>query len=227
MPPLEMMERVSVVESARQGISEDDRLAILKMSTDPERHQKVKEIMLAMMGAGVGVLSLTEKPDNLLMWAHYAAEHTGYVIGFDTTQKYWNNFGDERGNSHVGVLRKVDYSEHRPAPAHLAAVSLVEMYFTKSHEWEYEQEWRVFRNVQEADHFIELEGDLPICLFNVPKDSVRQVIIGCRAPEEFQDSIIEIMKTTPEFATTEVLNAAIDDAEFKLNFGRIWPVDKA
>ena len=32
----------------------------------------------------IGVLSLSEKRDNLLMWAHYAAQHTGFVIGFDS-----------------------------------------------------------------------------------------------------------------------------------------------
>src|SRR4051812_29159863 len=29
------------------------------------------------------ILSLTEHRDSLLMWAHYAAAHTGLVIGFD------------------------------------------------------------------------------------------------------------------------------------------------
>ena len=31
----------------------------------------------------------------------------------------WNNFGDGKRNGHVGILRKVDYSEKRPAIAHL------------------------------------------------------------------------------------------------------------
>jgi hypothetical protein len=35
----------------------------------------------------VGVLSLTETPNNLLMWAHYARNHQGFVIEFDTDQE--------------------------------------------------------------------------------------------------------------------------------------------
>ena len=31
----------------------------------------------------VGVLSLSETPNNLLMWAHYAAGHTGFVLALD------------------------------------------------------------------------------------------------------------------------------------------------
>src|SRR5438105_3201695 len=32
----------------------------------------------------LGVLCLTEDPDNHLMWVHYAAQHRGFVVGFRT-----------------------------------------------------------------------------------------------------------------------------------------------
>ncbi|MDK2759992.1 MAG: DUF2971 domain-containing protein [Sphingopyxis sp.] len=35
--------------------------------------------------ASVGVLSLTERPDDMLMWAHYANSHKGYCLEFDAT----------------------------------------------------------------------------------------------------------------------------------------------
>ena len=38
----------------------------------------------------IGVLSLTEKPDNLLMWAHYAQQHTGFVIEFDADDLFFH-----------------------------------------------------------------------------------------------------------------------------------------
>ena len=218
MPPKEMMERVSKVESERIDLPDEERVAILKVSEDPENAAAVMAMMMTLFGAGVGILSLTEKRDNLLMWAHYAAEHTGYVIGFDTTHQYWNNFGDEKGNDHAGVLRKVDYSDRRPSPKHLAAVSRTEMYFTKSREWEYEQEWRVFRVLEQPDHVIGLQNNFPICLFNVPRESVREVLVGCRASEETEKAIVEIVTRTKEYQTVDVLKAEIDPAEFKLNF---------
>jgi hypothetical protein len=211
------MERVSHVESKRMNLSEEERKAILKVSQDPERYKQVEAMMIDLFGYTVGILSLTEKPDNLLMWAHYAAEHTGFLIGFDTSHAYWNNFGDERGNSHVGVLRKVAYSETRPSPEHLAAMSLEQVYFTKSREWEYEQEWRVFRNVQQCDHAIEFDNAPPVCLFNFPKDSVLQIIIGCRASDETAKAIADIVKGTKEYEKTELLRAEIDPSAFKLN----------
>lgn len=30
-----------------------------------------------------GILAITSKPDNLLMWAHYADSHTGFRVGLD------------------------------------------------------------------------------------------------------------------------------------------------
>jgi hypothetical protein len=37
----------------------------------------------------VGILSLSETADNLLMWAHYAEEHTGFVLMFDGSHKFF------------------------------------------------------------------------------------------------------------------------------------------
>ena len=34
---------------------------------------------------GVGVLSLTERPDDMLMWAHYANSHRGYCLELSAT----------------------------------------------------------------------------------------------------------------------------------------------
>ena len=31
---------------------------------------------------------MTENPDNLLMWAHYARNHTGLCIEFDTSEDF-------------------------------------------------------------------------------------------------------------------------------------------
>ena len=32
----------------------------------------------------IGILSLTEVPNNTLMWSRYAASHTGLAVGFGT-----------------------------------------------------------------------------------------------------------------------------------------------
>ncbi|EPJ44297.1 MAG: hypothetical protein OFPII_35920 [Osedax symbiont Rs1] len=37
-----------------------------------------------------GILSMTERIDNLLMWSHYADSHTGFVIGFDPSHDFFD-----------------------------------------------------------------------------------------------------------------------------------------
>jgi len=39
--------------------------------------------------ARLGVLCLTERPDNHLMWVNYARNHTGFVLGFDANAPFF------------------------------------------------------------------------------------------------------------------------------------------
>lgn len=55
----------------------------------------------------VGALCLTETPDNLLMWAHYANGHTGFAIEFDVTHPYF----DERKSDEDEFRYLPHYSE--------------------------------------------------------------------------------------------------------------------
>ena len=52
-----------------------------------------------------GIFSLTTSPNNLVMWTHYAACHSGLVVGFDTQHEYFKN--------DFIALRPVDYVDHR------------------------------------------------------------------------------------------------------------------
>jgi len=81
----------------------------------------------------LGVLCLTERPDNHLMWVHYARHHTGFVIGFDAEAAFFR--ADDR------VLGKVQY---QPGPNVLSDAD-AKACFYKSNAWSYEQEWRCIR----------------------------------------------------------------------------------
>ncbi|MYL96140.1 DUF2971 domain-containing protein, partial [Citrobacter werkmanii] len=53
-----------------------------------------------------GVICLTPKPDNYLMWSHYAASHTGFCIGFD--EKFLETIED------IELAGYVNYSDDVP-----------------------------------------------------------------------------------------------------------------
>lgn len=89
-----------------------------------------------------GVLSLSATWQNGLMWSHYADEHRGICIEYDT-----------RDQPHQ-QLNKVDYKGQRAIKASdlfrwkvrddaAAEQRVLKTYFyTKSGEWRYEREWR-------------------------------------------------------------------------------------
>ncbi|WP_444936035.1 DUF2971 domain-containing protein [Microbulbifer sp. JMSA004] len=82
-----------------------------------------------------GVFSLSEKNDDILMWAHYANNHTGFCVEFER-KNIENNF-----LSHF-MCRKVSYTSEYPNLNRIIDLLDVNL-FTKAKGWEYEAEWRL------------------------------------------------------------------------------------
>jgi len=127
----------------------------------------------------IGIISLTEAKDNLLMWSHYANEHKGAIIGFWAKPAFDGNmfthlhepqldsscmfggFGMFHGECFPVMYRKqpryrvdkfdFDYSN-------IAAEGedriLFEIFQQKSDEWIYEKEHRVTLRLDQADKII-------------------------------------------------------------------------
>jgi len=162
----------------------------------------------------IGILSLTETPDNLLMWAHYASSHEGFVLGFDNQHPYFDcrkGPGDE-----LHYLRKVKYVDQRP---NLPMIELTgdDVLLTKSSQWAYENEWRILRPLQEADEVIEASPQ-SIHLFSFPPEMVREVILGYRISDELRSKITQVVKGDEKYHDVQVLQAKPDEQEFKVSF---------
>jgi len=92
-------------------------------------HKKVDEL--------IGVLSMSEVPDSLLMWSHYAASHKGFIVGFNPRHPY---FHERKGpNDELRHIRRIDYRETRPRGA-ITALEGVDVFLVKSGHWNYERE---------------------------------------------------------------------------------------
>lgn len=128
----------------------------------------------------VGVISLTEAKDNLLMWAHYADEHRGVAIGLDVYEDpyvrgqicIFENLID-RPNPYAcfdgfdvfssGRVKPVRYRKQPKFRVdafdldfeHLDMTQgealLYEVFFNKSDEWSYEKEHRAVLHLSQAD----------------------------------------------------------------------------
>jgi hypothetical protein len=59
-----------------------------------------------------GVLCLTKDPCNLLMWAHYSASHSGFLLEFDEQHSFFNRRA--KAAEFGRYLKKVTYTKVRP-----------------------------------------------------------------------------------------------------------------
>lgn len=156
---IEYLKTIGRKELSEYKLSEAEKKNLIDEILSPdivaERFPKICEFMRYIFANTTGVLSLTENPYSLLMWARYAENHKGYVIGFDSENDFFNRY-NTGVNYTLGQLNKVHYTNRRPKVG-LSKVELAELYFTKSIDWEYEKEWRFFLNLMDADRIIETE----------------------------------------------------------------------
>lgn len=164
----------------------------------------------------MGMLCLTESPDDLLMWAHYAAAHTGFVIEFDPSHAFFNQRRSEADE--LRYLRRVVYSPERPMLTLITAKDLSAL-LTKSNDWEYEKEWRMMVDLKDSSE-IKMVGGSQYHLFDFPRASIKSVILGCRVSEETK---LEIQLALREFdgSQPELFQCEVDKRLFKLNQIRI------
>jgi hypothetical protein len=100
----------------------------------PEALQRFSDFYYENISGKVGLLCLTEKPDDILMWSHYGSSHAGVCLGF-------RNDGEA-----FAVAQPVHYCDTRPAvnPVKQAPEQMLDLaLYTKAKHWEYEAEWRI------------------------------------------------------------------------------------
>ncbi|MBI1886954.1 MAG: DUF2971 domain-containing protein [Nitrosomonadales bacterium] len=124
-----------------------------------------------------GILTLSEVSDSLLMWAHYAANHTGLCIEYDVEAEA------DLGN---GSLRPVSYSTEYPTLSiYDFGVDILKttlrILTTKSMEWAYEKEWRYFENNKK-------NTEIPSPF------EITGVIFGARMKTDQMDTVKKILK---------------------------------
>lgn len=138
-----------------------------------------------------GVLSLTNSPENLLMWTHYADSHNGFVLQLDESHEF---FGSKSIDGVEFGLTKVEYSDSRPVLTHRSIKSPTVLY-RKSPEWTYENEWRLVRPLSDADKTIDSKP-YPIALFQIPFEAIKGVIVGVAVSHEERVKMFELLGTS-------------------------------
>jgi len=165
----------------------------------------------------LGAFCLSEVPDSLLMWAHYASSHTGFVVEFDPSHPYFHQQRSDKDDLHH--IRRVRYCESRPS-APLCNMSAIELFLSKSGHWSYEREWRIVRVIQEASTIIQ-DTPYSIGLFKMPATCVKGVILGCRISDEIESKIRGAINANVDFGSVRITRAVADTSHFMLRFENV------
>ncbi len=152
----------------------------------PEILQGIRlKALLDRMEREIGMLCLSERADSITMWSHYAANHQGFAVAFDTSSVFFKKWNEKIRE--IGELRRVNYSATRPVinePFDENSPE-VDILFTKNIEWAYEREWRIVRFLKDGCSRPRPE----ISLYAVPPEAIKEVIFGCRSEEPFVSAI--------------------------------------
>lgn len=93
----------------------------------------------------VGICCLTRDPLNLLMWAHYANNHKGYVVEFDIPVESYDKPESEVAFFELLIPNEVHYCNNKPIVNFNDSndQKLEKQFLVKAKDWEYEKEERV------------------------------------------------------------------------------------
>ena len=151
----------------------------------------------------VGILSFSETPDNLLMWAHYAEEHTGFVLVLDGTHDFFKGNNSTQG---FAKPERVQYCRNRPRTT-IEEATEREIFLIKGFDWKYEKEWRYLKFLNDADKRYEEANTPSIELFRLLPKCIMGVILGCRRSKELENKILVLRRDRPELRHLRIQQA--------------------
>lgn len=184
----------------RRGACEEKvRLAVFGAQCEPNLLQNISSEALAHRRKSNGVLSLSGTPDNILMWSHYAKNHTGVVIGID-----------------IGKIPK--FRGHVLPVEYESSYEKIDVFGDDSHEkiakdrfrlkysdWGYEKEVRI----------VDTPGP-----HKIDRKAICTVYFGCRSDAATVEKTMGLCRDNG-LQHVEFYKAATVDGEFKLKFSEI------
>lgn len=146
----------------------------------------------------IGVFSMAERRDNILMWSHYANYHKGFVAGFDTDMLF---------NAISPTILSVTYQDEYPTimpglGTDEGAHEIAQMYSVKSSLWSYEEEVRMFKMYAAGKSY------------TYQPEALREIIFGCKISSAHRS---EMLALAPSFPNVKFYDAKMDSRAFKLN----------
>lgn len=165
----------------------------------------------------IRVFSVSEGRDNLLMWAHYAKDHTGAVFEFWSLPDEDNPLSIAEPVVYVeypiSFFTETEWIEDILSIRRMDWSALYKRYaYIKSMHWQYEREWRVWypqESGADSGYY-----DCPI-----RPSEFMAVYIGCRAEPRFVLDVVAL--TRKRFPNARIYRASKSEEAYALEYKEI------
>lgn len=182
----------------------DRKNKFLELKNDPKFQDvkylnSLKETSIDELHKILGIYCVTAVNDNILMWSHYANNHSGFCVGFDST-KLFNYFSGGR---------EIDYRNKFPNISPLEPLEKRMLYqdYIKASFWNYEIEYRLIKS-NFSNKVLKLE-----------KDVITHIIMGHKMNNSQRSDLIKITKH--ELPNTKIFEAKPKQNSFELEIKEI------
>lgn len=170
-----------------------------------------------------GILSLASSWNNILLWSHYAMQHQGICVGFNSKKDVFMS------------AQEVSYSDDFPIiirPDDSSVTMLEKTFLRKSLCWKYEEEWRVLKpkwtNEEKEDFFERNRSgranrfmrsfDGPK-IYKFDKKSIIEITLGMSISEEDERKVIAAIKAAN--VDIEVFKASREKGKYEVKREKI------
>ena len=175
---------------------------------NPETHDDAMQRWMQRLTSKMRVFCICPDRDNILLWSHYANNHTGFAVGFDAMQLHalWKtNQGFQMGY----VAYRDTYPILLPAlpgDNHTKEDIITTIMNVKSDIWAYEKEIRM--NMFDGPAKASFAPTL-----------IKEVVIGCKMAADDQRKMLEVMDRKYPHAC--VYRARLRRSAFALDFDKL------
>ncbi len=158
-----------------------------------------------MVSKNLAITCFSEDPLSVPMWAHYADEHEGCVIEFQSSDMIAKAIAQETPNMMFVLPFYVDYTDDRPPLYDKdGVIEGLNIAYSKSSQWRYEKEVRAF-SLEEGIH-------------NFSRRQITKVYMGVRMSDAnkraIKKAVLEMNKEAGSRCKTVELSMAFNSYKF-------------
>lgn len=160
----------------------------------PDYTKQVQDAHNHNVAEKIGVVCLSESPDDILMWSHYADFHRGICLQFDSRLNFFAN------------AHQINYKSDRPKvnPFRDETEKIMDsVLLTKSNHWKYEKEWRLI-------HYVGGAG-----AYKFPTEALTGIVLGSRISESNEQKILEWLACREK--PIKVMRSSTSQTAYSLN----------